>query len=52
MFLDWSTWLLQLSPLYDLTLTMSSKVRSVISLLAEVRSWDRLILSYRLQSPT
>ena len=46
-FRDWSTRLFQQFPLYDLRLTRSSKTRSVISLLAEVPSWDRLNLSYR-----
>jgi len=62
-FHDWSTWLCvkvsqphrrlrplgQQSPLYDLMLTRSSKTRLVISLLAEVPSWDWLNLSYRVQ---
>jgi len=48
-FRDWSTRLFQQSPLYDVTLTVSSKTRWVISLLAEVPSYDWQNISYRVQ---
>ena len=48
-FRDWSTPLFQQSPLYDVTLTGSSKTRSVISLLVEVSSYDWQNISYRVQ---
>jgi len=48
-FRDWSVRLFQQSPLYDLTLTGSSKTRSVISLFVVVPGRDRLNLSDRVQ---